>query len=122
MRVFIFFSHKLLPVQEIELKNNYFCKEILQLPSNLRELWSNIDENNDHFQLFKEFLEKNSKRGDYILIQGEWGITYKMVNYSKQIGLTPIYSFAKRRSKEIIQNNEVIKISYFEHIKFKKYE
>lgn len=121
MKIFIFFSHHLLKEQKEELKKDFFCEEIVFLPENLQNLWSNIDEEGDCFNLFKEFLEKNSKKGDYVLIQGEWGVTYKMVNYSKDKELIPIYSFSKRKVNEEIKNGIVIKTSYFKHIKFKKY-
>lgn len=119
---YILFSHTLLQEQERELKNKFFCKKINYLPKNLQILWSNIPEDNDFSNLFFDFLEENAKTGDYILIQGEWGITYKIVNFCFKKNYIPIYSFSKRISKEIIEQNTVIKTSYFKHIKFKKYE
>lgn len=121
MNVYIFFSHILLKEQEKELINNFFCEKIIYLPEKLQFLWSNIEEENDYSQLFFDFLEKNAQKKDYILIQGEWGITYKMINFCKIKGLVPIYSFSKRTSHEEVREGVVIKTSYFKHIKFKRY-
>lgn len=119
--VYIFFSHTLLIEQKLELKEKFFCKKIIYLPKKLQILWSNIQEDEDYAEIFFDFLKINAKEKDYILIQGEWGITYKMIEFSKKRGLIPIYSFSKRISNEEIKKDVVVKTSYFKHIKFKKY-
>lgn len=120
-KAYILFSHILLEEQKLELKNEFGCEEIVYLPENLQLLWSNVQENDNTSQLFYEFLKTNALENDYVLVQGEWGITYKIVNFCKNNNLIPIYSFSKRISHEEIKNDIIVKTSYFKHIKFKEY-
>lgn len=121
-KIYILFSHTLLQEQKQELKNNFLCDEIIFLPSKLQSLWSNIKEEDDYFLLFCDFLKENAQKNDYVLVQGEWGITYKIVNFCFKEGFIPVYSFSKRAAYEEVKEGTVIKTSYFKHIKFKKYE
>lgn len=121
-KCYVFFSHTLLKEQILELKNRFQCVEIVYLPKKLQKLWSNIDIDEDYSILFFNYLEKNAKKDDYVLIQGEWGITYKMINFCKIKKFIPIYSFSKRMSYEELNEGIIVKTSYFKHIKFKLYE
>jgi len=56
-----------------------------------------------------------------VLIQGDFGAVYHMVNFAKELGLIPIYATTKRESIELKQGNKIIKKSIFKHIKFRKY-
>lgn len=70
---------------------------------------------------FKKALALQAKAGDYLLAQGDFGATYEMVNFAKNLGVIPIYATTKR---EIIsstnENGEVIKTAIFKHIRFRK--
>lgn len=120
-KICLLFSHILLEDQILELKNTFLCDEIIYLPRKLQELWSNVEDEKDCSQLFFEFLKRNLKENDYVLIQGEWGLTYKMINFCKKNKFIPIYSFSKRVAHEEIKNGVIQKTSYFKHIKFKEY-
>jgi len=121
----LLFSHELTKEQiddaQIYLRVNNF----IYLPKKLQIIWSNIppyiDCLNDHLKPVKVFLEQNSRQNDYILVQGDFGATYSMINYSKSLGLIPIYSTNKRIVEEILDNNNIKKLSFFKHIIFRKY-
>lgn len=121
-KCYLFFSHTLLKEQILELKNKFQCKEIIYLPKELQDLWSNINEDDDYSTIFFEYLERNAKENDYVLVQGEWGATYKMINFCKIKKFIPIYSFSRRVAYEELREGILVKTSYFKHIKFKKYE
>lgn len=118
-RCFIFFSHQLTEKQTQEIKNNLKCDEIIYLPKDLQYKWSNVED--DSFDKISSFLREKSQENDYALIQGEWGLTYKMINFAKEIGVNPIYAKTKREAIEEKDGEKIKKISYFEHIKFEKY-
>ena len=70
----------------------------------------------------KSFVEKGGEKGDYILIQGEWGYTYEMVKWSKENGFVPIYSSTERNYKSEVMNDGTVKnVHYFKHVCFKEY-
>jgi hypothetical protein len=124
MKMFLFFSHKLTPHQ-IEDAKKLGIKEFVYLPKNLQELWSSVppelEKLDEYINPFYEFLEKNAKKGDFVLIQGDFGLTCKLVSFCKEKKLIPIYSTTKRKASEIKKNGKIIKTSEFIHVKFRRY-
>jgi dihydroorotase len=124
MKMFLFFSHKLTP-EQIEDAKKKGINKFVELPENLQKLWSNVPpvlENLDEYiKPFYEFLEKNAKKGDFALIQGDFGLSCKLAFFSKEKGLIPVYSTTKRKAVEINQNGKIIKTSEFIHVRFRKY-
>lgn len=119
-KLLLLFSHKLTEKQLIDVKETLKCDEIIYLPENLKERWQNMDieENLDEF---KKFLENLTSEGDYVLVQGEWGATYQIINYCKAKKLIPIYSSTKREVEERKEGESIIKLSKFKHRGFVKY-
>jgi len=125
MKLFLVFSHSLTQKQEEDAKKSLKVDEFVSLPQELQKIFSNIppEEKDISKYIFpiKEFLKKESQKGDYVLIQGDFGAVVDLVNFSKSIGLIPIYSTTKRESIEKIIDNKVIKQSVFKHILFRRY-
>lgn len=120
-QIFLLFSHKLTEVQEEEIYNKLNCGKINYLPENLKYEWSNVDKEEDKSILFQEYLKINGNIGDYVLIQGEWGMTYTMITYCKANNLIPLYAYSKRSVVEKKDGENIKKISFFKHIKFMEY-
>ncbi|MEO1959007.1 MAG: CRISPR-associated protein Csx20 [Nautiliaceae bacterium] len=124
-KMFLFFSHRLTYEQEMDARESFFVEEFIYLPKELQEKWSNVppelEDLSEYALLFFSFLEKNAKKGDFALIQGDFGLTYKMVNFAKSIGVIPVYATTKRVVKEIKNGDKIIKQSQFKHIRFRKY-
>ncbi|GAB6044548.1 CRISPR-associated protein Csx20 [Caminibacter profundus] len=124
MKLFLFFSHNLTQ-EQIKDAESLGINEFVSLPHKLQYLWSNVppelEDLEEYVIPFYEFLNINAKKGDYVLVQGDFGLSCRLVNYSKQKGLIPIYATSKRVTKEIKKEDKVIKISEFKHIKFRRY-
>ena len=121
MNIAILLSHILTQPQIDELKNLYRCENIIYMPEEIKAKWMNIDDNSSP-EIFKEFLLANLKKGDYVLIQGEWGMTYKLINFAKKNGFIPLFSRTGRNVQERKEGDKTIKVSVFEHKGFRKYE
>ena len=67
-----------------------------------------------------EFSE-TLKKEDYVIIQGNWGYVYKLVEEAKNNKIIPLYAFSIRDSSEEIINGEVVKIVKFKHQCFVEY-
>ena len=119
-KLVLLFSHQLTEQQEIEAKNSLKCNEILYLPKELKEKWQNLGIKKN-LEEFKKFLDKVTSKEDYVLIQGEWGATYDMINYCKGKNLIPIYSSTKREVEERKNGEEIVKVSKFVHRGFINY-
>lgn len=121
-RLILLFSHQLTPQQLKDAKETLQCNKIIYLTDELLYKWQNITPETD-IQIFKDFLIENAKVGDYVLIQGEWGTTYNMVNFAKEKNMIPIYSSTARKviEEKSGSDNKVIKTSIFEHRGFYRY-
>ncbi|MCF2639922.1 CRISPR-associated protein Csx20 [uncultured Fusobacterium sp.] len=121
-RLILLFSHQLTPQQLKDAKETLQCNKIIYLTDELLYKWQNITPETD-IQIFKDFLVENAKVGDYVLIQGEWGTTYNMVNFAKEKNMIPIYSSTARKviEEKSGSDNKVIKTSIFEHRGFYRY-
>ncbi len=123
--MFLLFSHKLTPLQIKDAKETFGIDEFIYLPKNLQDIWSQIPpEKKEITSLLlpiKEYLLKEAKDGDVVLIQGDFGATYDMVNFCKSKGYIAIYSTNKRVAKEVTKGDKLIKISEFIHKVYRRY-
>ena len=125
MKMFLLFSHKLTDEQIKDAKENLGVNEFIYLPKDLQNKFSNvppeIENIKEYSKDFKEFLTNNAKKEDYVLIQGDFGVVFQMVEFCKENNLKAIYSTTKRVVKEQIINGKIIKTSEFRHIRFRNY-
>ena len=124
-KALLLFSHQLTENQEKELVENFKVKKIVSLSSELQEMWSNVSikENyKENLEKIKKYIEENFNENDVILVQGNWGYTYNIVEWSIEKKLVPVYSYTERNVEEIKDGENVKKISYFKHVKFIEYE
>jgi len=125
MKMFLFFSHKLTNEQIEDANISLKIYKFISLPQNLQNLWSDIPADleslDNYLTPFKNYLRLSVKKGDYVLIQGDFGAVVEMVTFAKSLDLIPIYATTKRVSKEIKKDGKIIKISEFKHIRFRKY-
>ena len=125
MKMFLLFSHKLTSEQIKDAKENLGVKEFVYLPKDLQERFSNvppeIDDIKEYSKIFINFLEKNASSEDYVLIQGDFGIVFWVVEYCRENNLKAVYATTKRVVKEEVIDGKVIKISEFKHVRFRYY-
>ena len=124
-QLFLLFSHKLTPTQELDAKESFGVTNFVALPKELQNLWSNIpptlESLSDYLTPLKEYISNQSKDRDIVLIQGDFGGCYEMVNYVKSLGLTAVHSTTKRDVVEKTVDGKVEKFSRFEHVIFRLY-
>ena len=124
-KALLLFSHQLTENQEKELVENFKVKKIVSLSSELQEMWSNVSikkNYKENLEKIKKYIEENFNENDVILVQGNWGYTYNIVEWSIEKKLVPVYSYTERNVEEIKDGENVKKISYFKHVKFIEYE
>lgn len=124
-KALLLFSHQLTENQEKELVQNFKVKKIVSLSSELQEMWSNVSikkNYKENLEKIKKYIEENFNENDVMLVQGNWGYTYNIVNWSIEKKLVPVYSYTERNVEEIKDGENVKKISYFKHVKFIEYE
>ncbi len=125
--LYLIFSHRLTDEQKNQAKEQLRIKECIYLPVPLQGLWSNIPPDTrsikDYLAPIAEWLIGDARPGDFVLIQGDFGATYIMVNLALSKGLVPVYATTKRDAEEMIgPNGEIQLIKKFSHVQYRQYE
>ncbi|NLY86661.1 MAG: hypothetical protein GX077_09960 [Tissierellia bacterium] len=125
-KMVLIFSHVLTEKQIEDAEINLGVDEFIYLPKDLQEKWSSIPpQEKDISGITKEiknWLEEVATKGDYVLVQGDYGATYDLVNFCRAKGLKAVYSTTSRRAKEIKGQDGKIEITrVFEHVIFREY-
>lgn len=124
--LYLIFNHSLTPEQEQHAKNSLMVDEIITMPEDIRGIWSDIPPdiaNIGHIlEPIKHWLKINAHKGDLVLIQGDFGACYIMVNFAFSLELVPIYSTTQRIATEKIEEHGVVKLTHnFSHRIFRLY-
>jgi len=124
--LFLIFNHEITPVQEMDARNSLSVGRIVDLPHDLKVLWRQVppdrNEINDYLAPLKNWLAEKAVESDYVLIQGDFGACYILVNFAFSIGLVPIYSTTNREAVEEYGSDGAVKVIHqFKHQIFRKY-
>ncbi len=123
--IFLLFSHKLTEEQVEELKG-YRITRFVYLPEKLQNLWSNVPPEDivlsEYLKPILEWLGKNAHKDDWVLVQGDFGAVFLVVDFCFYKGFMPVYAATKRNVVEKNENGKSIKVSEFKHERFRKYE
>ena len=122
----LFFSHTLTPEQVKDAHEKLGCKNIISLPDDLQKKWQQIPPEGeiDDFIIkpFIEYLSQETEVVDYVLVQGEFGMSFIIVNWCLKNNRIPIYATTKRVIIEEKQaDGSVKKTNIFKHIQFRRY-
>jgi len=125
--MFLLFSHKLTQEQIQDAQNNLLVEEFVHLPNELQQRWTNVPPEFDNVGLqnylepFCEWLDE-ANVGDFVLIQGDFGATYQMVECAFSKRLIPVYATTKREAVETVLPDGTVKVErLFKHCIFRRY-
>lgn len=121
----VLMSHNMTENQKEDAYKTLKVKDILESNQDIKNIWSNIEPKSSldlsRLDLVIDWIKKNSRKGDYILVQGEFGATFYIVDYCFKSNLIPIYATSKRQVIEEIQGDKIITNRTFKHEGFRKY-
>ena len=130
----LLFSHKLTDEQVKDAKENLGITEFVYLPDDLQKKWSNIDPEGkipytDTTAKFQNWLienldtdHENPDDDHYVLISGDFGMTYKMVHFCLFYDYIPVYATTRREVVEVPSlDGSVVKTTVFKHVQFRRY-
>lgn len=125
-KIILLFSHKLTIQQKKYLKNILKIENIINLETDLQYLWSNFPPDveciSEYLDPIKDFLLEKLGKNDYVLVQGDFGATYMIVDFCIKNNLIPIYATTKRVIVNEVHESELVtKKSIFEFERFRKY-
>ena len=124
-KMILLFSHNLSYEQKQDAKLNWGVEEFISLSTKLQNIWSNVpadlEDITEYLEPIREFLMQNVAKNDIVLVQGDFGATFKIASFVKFIGGNALYATTKRNVVEREIDGKSVKTSVFEHIRFRKY-
>jgi hypothetical protein len=119
-------NHKLLESQIIDARENLSVDKFIEMPGELADLWERIDPAGplDVNPLGKiaAWIDANARPDDYILVHGEFGAVFYLVDYCLSKNLNPVYATTERRySQELLDNGDIANQHIFHHAGFRRY-
>jgi len=124
-KLYLIFNHVMTPEQEADAFEYFGVSEIVPLPDDLKPIWGNIPP--DVLSL-GEYLEpifdwvRSFEPKSIVLVQGEAGATFEVVNLAITLGHAPVYATTKREVvEEHLPDGSVQKRAVFRHVRFRPY-
>ena len=125
-KLYLLFNHTLTPEQVIDANDSFGITEFIVLPEALQALWSNIPPDKGlnlvmHLKPIVDYFKKMKYMG-YVLVQGDFGGVFYLVNQLQNMGYTPLYATTKRKViEEKLPDNTIVSKRIFKHVCFRKY-
>ncbi|MGJ7045488.1 CRISPR-associated protein Csx20 [Thermoanaerobacterium thermosulfurigenes] len=126
-KMLLVFSHQLTKDQMEDAFHTYGVGEFTYLPDDLKKVWASIPPEAESIRFcvekIAEWIKQNSRKGDYVLLQGDFGATFLLVDFCFESGLIPVYSTTARDADERTFTDGTVKVHRtFKHVRFRKYE
>lgn len=125
-RLYLLFNHRLTAEQEQDAYVSLQVKEMVPPPAALQDLWRQIPADletlDDYLRPVREWLAAAAAKGDYALIQGDFGACFLMARFAIERGLIPIYSTTRREAVEQSRPDGTVRlVHHFRHRRFRTY-
>ena len=121
--LFTLINHTLTSEQEEDARKNLNINKSIHIAD---ATWSDIDPSEKSVikivEIYKYRLRLQAKAGDVLLVQGDYGATYNMIRFAKNMGLIAVYATTNRIVSEQVENGKVVIKREFKHAKFREYE
>ena len=121
--LFMLMNHALTQEQEEDARKNLDVGKFVNIAD---ARWSDIDPSEKSVikivEIYKDRLRSQAKAGDVLLVQGDFGATYNMIRFAKNMGLIAVYATTNRIASEQVENGKVVIKREFKHARFREYE
>ncbi|MGF1533223.1 MAG: CRISPR-associated protein Csx20 [Bernardetiaceae bacterium] len=125
--LYLLFSHTLTEAQTADAVQSLAVQDFVSLPEDLQSRWSGIPPElaslDDHLAPVLEWLRTRAQPEDFVLVQGDFGATFCVVDACRREGLgIPIYATTERSTQELPQpDGSIRKVSVFRHVRFRRF-
>ena len=123
-KAYCLLNHALTERQISELRERYGVEDIDYPTEELSQSWSQVPATKtldvSPVQAVVKWLS-SAQKGDILIVQGEVGSTFMVVDFALKNGLVPLHAVTKRVAREE-REGEIVRRSYvFEHVCFRVY-
>jgi hypothetical protein len=125
-RLFNLTNHELTPEQTAQARKTLGTAETVTPPEELRQKLANIPPDEPdvagHISDLGEWLRNEAESGDVVLVQGEHGATYSLVDLASRLGAIPMHATTERKFEEVrSEDGSVTTKRVFRHVRFRPY-
>ncbi|BBG66767.1 uncharacterized protein MJ1673 [Hydrogenimonas sp.] len=124
-KMIVVFSHTLSEEQKEDARRSLGVENFIFLTEGLRAVWSSISPLADDVRPLLDgivgFVTHHGRRGDYLLVQGDFGATCYMVEVAYNLDMIPVYAAAWREVEEYEKGGSVVTVRTFRHVRFREY-
>ena len=123
-KAYVLLNHELTLKQGEELKQKFLVDKIVYPPKEITVSWLQINPEGENCRIIKNVILwlKNTNKNDVLIVQGEFGSTFMIVDFALKNNLIPLYATTKRIAKENIEGEIVHREYIFELVCFKEYK
>ena len=124
--LYLLFNHELTSLQKEDALVSLGVERIRVPPPDLKSMWRRIPPDlpaiDSYLEPVREWLKGDAGKGDYVLIQGDFGACFIMVGFALDQGLIPIYSTTEREAVEEQGDDGTVRLTHqFKHRIFRRY-
>jgi len=124
--LFLIFSHTITPLQEKQAHRELGVEKIIAPPRAIRNIWAAIPPDKEVLlpllQSVFSWLDRNAQKGDFVLIQGDFGASFLLVRHALHKEYIPVYSTTERKAVENKLDDGEIRLTHiFRHVCFRRY-
>ncbi len=125
-RFLILFNHVLTGDQELDAVDLLGIDSFCYPPTEISVLWKSVPPEAPELRPILspvfQWIDETASAGDYLLVQGDFGATWMIVDHAMKKGLVPVYSTTERVAQEVKLPDETVKtLHWFRHVIFREY-
>ncbi len=124
--LFLLFHHLLTEAQAAEARRELGVDKIIKPPAALSRIWADIppepESISDILEPVFTWIDNNISEGDFLLVQGDFGACYLVLQHISSSGIIPVYSTTMRQASENRLDDNTVNLTHtFRHVRFRTY-
>jgi hypothetical protein len=124
--LFLLFNHTLTAGQAFDARVSLGIERLVLAPPDILAIWSSVPpeaaELAAHLRPVFAWLDEEVADGDCVLVQGDFGAVYLVVNFALARRCIPVYSTTEREAVEEHQPDGSVWLTHrFRHRRFRRY-
>ena len=125
--LFLLFNHTLTSLQRDDACKSLSVEKIIVAPAAIQSLWSQIPpdlvELTAYIEPVCQWLGNEAEAGDFLLVQGDFGATFLLIEFARKNHLVPLYSTTERTVVEKHLEDGSVKLEHnFRHVRYRRYD
>jgi hypothetical protein len=124
--LYLLFNHLLTDNQAEQARLELGVQTIHEPPAEVSRCWANIPPEpatiRDILETVFAWIDRSVSAGDFLLVQGDFGACYLVLEHIRSTGIIPVYATTRRQAVEQRLDDNSVQLSHtFRHVRFRIY-